>query len=101
MRVRSIAIPGALVQIAVACLLGFLLAQAFGWGFGGGLVFGLSLSVASTVVLLRALEARGEIDSDHGRIAVGWLIVEDVFMVAALLLLPAMADTLGGRPAAF
>src|SRR3546814_3467979 len=68
MQVRGIAIPGALVQIAVASLLGFLLAQAFGWGFGGGLVFGLSLSVASTVVLLRALEARGEIESDHGRI---------------------------------
>lgn len=98
MRVRWIAIPGALAQIAVATLLGFGLAQVFGWGIGGGLVFGLALSVASTVVLLRALEARGEIDSDHGRIAVGWLLVEDILMITALLLLPVFADLLGDRP---
>ncbi|MFN4311795.1 MAG: cation:proton antiporter [Ferrovibrio sp.] len=97
MRVRWIAIPGALAQIGVATLLGFGLAQFFGWGLGGGLVFGLALSVASTVVLLRALESRGEVDSDLGRIAVGWLLVEDIFMIAALLLLPPLADILGGR----
>lgn len=97
MRVRWIAIPGALAQIAVATLLGFGLAQFFGWGLGGGLVFGLALSVASTVVLLRAMESRGEVDSDLGRIAVGWLLVEDIFMIAALLLLPPLADILGGR----
>lgn len=98
MRVRWIAIPGALAQILVASLLGLMTAQAFGWGLGGGLIFGLALSVASTVVLLRALEARNDIDSDHGRIAVGWLLVEDIFMIAALLLLPPLADILGGRP---
>jgi len=98
MRVRWIAIPGALAQIAVATLLGFAVAQVFGWGLGGGLVFGLALSVASTVVLLRALESRNEVDSDQGRIAVGWLLVEDILMIAALLLLPAFADLLADRP---
>ncbi|MFN4164852.1 MAG: cation:proton antiporter [Ferrovibrio sp.] len=97
LRVRWIAIPGALAQIAVASLLGFGLAQVFGWGLGGGLVFGLALSVASTVVLLRALESRGEVESGPGRIAVGWLLVEDIFMIAALLLLPPLADILAGR----
>lgn len=97
MRVRWIAIPGALVQIAVASLLGFGLAQVFGWGLGGGLVFGLALSVASTVVLLRALESRGELETGPGRIAVGWLLVEDIFMIAALLLLPPLANILAGR----
>lgn len=96
--VRWIAIPGALAQIAVATVFGLVAAQAFGWGLGGGIVFGLALSVASTVVLLRALEARNDVDSDHGRIAVGWLLVEDIFMIAALLLLPPLADLLGGRP---
>ncbi|WP_367158948.1 cation:proton antiporter [Ferrovibrio sp.] len=98
MRVRWIAIPGALAQIVVATLLGFAVAQVFGWGLGGGLVFGLALSVASTVVLLRALESRNEVDSDQGRIAVGWLLVEDILMIAALLLLPAFADLLADRP---
>src|SRR3546814_201625 len=98
MAVRWIAIPGALAQIAVASLMGFGVAQAFGWGLGGGVVFGLSLSVASTVVLLRAMEARGDLGSPESRIAVGWLIVEDIFMILALLLLPTLADTLGGRP---
>lgn len=98
MRVRWIAIPGALAQILVATILGLLVAQVFGWSFGGGLVFGLALSVASTVVLLRALQARNDVDSDHGRIAVGWLLVEDIFMIIALLLLPPLADVLGGRP---
>jgi len=98
MRVRWIAIPGAIAQMAVATLLGFAVAQMFGWGIGGGLVFGLALSVASTVVLLRALESRNEVDSDQGRIAVGWLLVEDILMIAALLLLPAFADLLADRP---
>lgn len=94
--VRRIAIPGAVAQSAVATVLGALTARLWGWSWGTGLVFGLSLSVASTVVLLRALEDRGILDSSDGRIAVGWLIVEDIFTVVALVLLPAIASTLGG-----
>ena len=90
MAVRRIAVPGALLQMAVATALGFGLATWWGWSPGAGLVFGLSLSVASTVVLLRALEAQGALDSDVGRIAVGWLIVEDLLMVLALVVLPAL-----------
>lgn len=97
--VRAIALPGAVVQIAAATLMGVGLASAWGWGIGAGLVFGLALSVASTVVLLRALEERGLLDSDKGRIAVGWLIVEDLAMVLALVLLPALAPSLGGTGA--
>ncbi|HXV40265.1 MAG TPA: YbaL family putative K(+) efflux transporter [Steroidobacteraceae bacterium] len=93
--VRAIALPGAVVQITVATALGVLLAQALGWGWGAGIIFGLSLSVASTVVLLRALEDRGLVTSERGRIAVGWLIVEDIAMVLALVLLPALAGFLG------
>lgn len=95
--VKAIAIPGALVQIGVATLLGIGLAKLLGWSFGGGLVFGLSLSVASTVVLLRALEQRQLLDTKRGRIAIGWLIVEDLAMVLTLVLLPALAGTLGGK----
>lgn len=87
--VRKIAIPGALVQIATATLLGIGTAILWGWRFDAALVFGLALSVASTVVLLRALEARGALDSANGRIAVGWLVVEDLVMVLVLVLLPA------------
>lgn len=87
--VRKIAIPGALVQIATATLLGIGTAILWGWRFDEALVFGLALSVASTVVLLRALEARGILDSANGRIAVGWLVVEDLVMVLVLVLLPA------------
>ncbi|WP_295428730.1 YbaL family putative K(+) efflux transporter [uncultured Thiodictyon sp.] len=96
--VRKIALPGALLQIAVATALGAGAAWAWGWGWGWGaaLVFGLALSVASTVVLLRALEARGVLDSMNGRIAVGWLIVEDLAMVLVLVLLPPLAGWLGG-----
>jgi CPA2 family monovalent cation:H+ antiporter-2 len=97
--VRTIALPGAIVQIAVATAMGAGLAWGFGWGAGAGLVFGLALSVASTVVLLRALEGRGLLDTDKGRIAVGWLIVEDLAMVVALVLLPAVAPALGGEAA--
>lgn len=94
--VKAIAIPGAVVQIGVATLLGMGLAWAMDWEFGGGLVFGLALSVASTVVLLRALEQRQLIDTKRGRIAIGWLIVEDLAMVLTLVLLPALAGSLGG-----
>jgi CPA2 family monovalent cation:H+ antiporter-2 len=96
MAVRTIALPGAIVQILAATAMGGALALAWGWGLGAGLVFGLALSVASTVVLLRALEERRLLDSDKGRIAVGWLIVEDLAMVLALVLLPALAPSLGG-----
>ena len=96
MAVRAIALPGAIVQIVAATAMGGLLAHLWGWGLGAGLVFGLALSVASTVVLLRALEERRLLDSDKGRIAVGWLIVEDLAMVLALVLLPALAPSLGG-----
>ena len=97
--VRRIALPGALAQIVVATALGASLARLWGWSWGAALVFGLSLSVASTVVLLRALEARGVLDTVNGRIALGWLIVEDVAMVLVLVLLPAVAGPLGGTPA--
>jgi CPA2 family monovalent cation:H+ antiporter-2 len=89
--VRAIAIPGALVQIAFATLLGLGLALLLGWPVGAGVVFGLALSVASTVVLLRALRERRLLDTERGRIAVGWLIVEDIAMVLALVLLPVLA----------
>ncbi|HEX5764277.1 MAG TPA: cation:proton antiporter, partial [Woeseiaceae bacterium] len=93
--VRGIAIPGALGQIASATLLGVALATWFGWPLGAALIFGLALSVASTVVLLRALQERRLVQTDRGRIAVGWLIVEDIVMVLALVLLPALAGLLG------
>jgi CPA2 family monovalent cation:H+ antiporter-2 len=95
--VRAIAVPGAVVQIAFATLLGWGLAWMLGWSMGAGLVFGLALSVASTVVLLRALQERRQIDTEKGRIAVGWLIVEDLAMVLALVVLPAVAGLLGGQ----
>ncbi|MCL9845507.1 cation:proton antiporter [Ralstonia solanacearum] len=94
--VKSIAIPGAIGQIALATLMGMGLAWLLGWAWGPGLVFGLALSVASTVVLLKALEDRGIESSHEGHIAVGWLIVEDLVMVVALVLLPALAGVLGG-----
>ncbi|OWL95499.1 Kef family K(+) transporter [Deinococcus indicus] len=98
--VRRIAIPGALVQIAVATLLGLGVTQLWGWSLGQGLVFGLALSVASTVVLLRALEERGTLDTEKGKIAVGWLVVEDLVMVLTLVLLPALAPLLKGTTGA-
>lgn len=94
--VRHIAVPGAVLQIAVATLMGMAACFAWGWSAGTGLVFGLSLSVASTVVLLRSLESRGLLKSVQGRIAVGWLVVEDVVTVLLLVLLPAVAVWLGG-----
>jgi CPA2 family monovalent cation:H+ antiporter-2 len=97
LEVKGIALPGAVLQIAVATLLGMGLAHLWGWSLGAGLVFGLALSVASTVVLLRALEDRGQLDSFNGRIAVGWLVVEDLVTVLVLVLLPALAGPLGGN----
>jgi CPA2 family monovalent cation:H+ antiporter-2 len=101
MSVRKIALPGAIVQMVVATLLGVAVSSLWGWSIGAGLVFGLSLSVASTVVLLKALESRGLSDSPNGRIAIGWLVVEDLAMVLVLVLLPVLAPSLGGKaPAA-
>jgi CPA2 family monovalent cation:H+ antiporter-2 len=97
MAVKNIAIPGAVVQIAAATVMGLGLAVVLGWSVGAGLVFGLALSVASTVVLLRALQERRLIETGRGKIAVGWLIVEDLAMVLALVLLPALSGVLGGE----
>ena len=98
--VRRIALPGAILQIAVATLLGVAVSMFWGWSFGSALIFGLSLSCASTVVLLKALSDRGLLDSVNGKIAVGWLLVEDLVMVLVLVLLPATAVLLGGHPLA-
>jgi K+:H+ antiporter len=95
--VRAIAVPGAIAQILCATLLGMALAHWLDWSIGAGLVFGLALSVASTVVLLRALQERRLVETGRGRIAVGWLIVEDMVMVLTLVLLPAFAGVLGGE----
>jgi CPA2 family monovalent cation:H+ antiporter-2 len=94
--VRKIAIPGAIVQIAVAALLGIAVTHLWGWNLAAGLIFGLALSVASTVVLLRALESRGMLETVNGRIAVGWLVVEDLVTVLVLVLLPPLSLWLGG-----
>ena len=93
--VRRIALPGAIVQIGVATALGATVAIAWGWGLGASIVFGVALSTASTVVLLRALEQRGVLKSVNGSIAVGWLVVEDLAMVLVLVLLPPLAGWLG------
>lgn len=95
--VKAIAIPGAVTQITMATLMGMVLATALGWSIGAGLIFGLALSVASTVVLLRALQEHNMVETEQGRIAVGWLIVEDLVMVLALVLLPVLAPSLGGE----
>ncbi|MBA2300463.1 MAG: cation:proton antiporter, partial [Chloroflexi bacterium] len=97
--VRSIALPGAILQTIVSGLFGVWLASALGWSLGGGLVLGLALSIASTVVLLRVLTDRNELDTPQGRIAVGWLIVEDLLAVLVLVLLPTLAPMLGGTGA--
>lgn len=94
--VKKIAVPGAIVQMGVATLLGMGVAHFWGWPMGQSLVFGLALSVASTVVLLKALEARGMLTSANGQIAVGWLVVEDLAMVLILVLLPPLAGLLKG-----
>ena len=94
--VRGVALPGAFTQIIVATALGAGVVTLWGWSLGAGIIFGLSLSVASTVVLLRALEDRDMIKSDDGRIAIGWLVVEDLLMVLTLVLLPALTGVIGG-----
>jgi CPA2 family monovalent cation:H+ antiporter-2 len=95
--VKGIALPGALVQMAAATAMGAALAHGWwGWTMSAALVFGLALSVASTVVLLRALEARELLHTGNGRIAVGWLVVEDLAMVLALVLMPVLAGQGGG-----
>jgi K+:H+ antiporter len=101
--VRKIAVPGAIVQIVVATALGAVVASIWGWSPGAAVVFGLALSVASTVVLLRALEGRDLVETINGRIAVGWLVVEDLAMVLVLVLLPSLstwlaADAEGSEP---
>ena len=99
--VKAIAVPGAIVQIAVATLLGLGLALLLGWNWTAGLVFGIALSTASTVVLLRALQERRLVQTEKGKIAVGWLIVEDLAMVLALVAIPAVASAInGGQPGA-
>lgn len=97
--VKRIAVPGAVVQMGLATILGMCMGWWLGWGMGAALVFGLSLSCASTVVLLKALESRGVLDSMNGRIAVGWLVVEDLATVLVLVLLPPLAGVLGGNAA--
>jgi monovalent cation:H+ antiporter-2, CPA2 family len=98
--VRRIAIPGAILAMCASAGLGIGLALLWGWAPGAAIVFGLALSVASTVVVLRALEAGGALQSINGRIAVGWLIVEDLVMVLVLVLLPPLAGMLGGEQSA-
>ncbi|MBK7955976.1 MAG: Kef family K(+) transporter [Candidatus Accumulibacter sp.] len=97
--VRRIAVPGAVAQMALATVLGMSMTWWWGWPMGSGLIFGLSLSCASTVVLLKALEARGLLDTMNGRIAVGWLVVEDLACVLVLVLMPPLAGALGGSTA--
>jgi CPA2 family monovalent cation:H+ antiporter-2 len=94
--VKRIALPGAVVQMGLATVLGMALAHWWGWTLGSGLIFGLSLSCASTVVLLKALEAHGSLETMNGRIAVGWLVVEDLACVLVLVLMPPLAGVLGG-----
>jgi len=91
LRVWRIAVPGAVAQSAIAALAGWALARAVGWSHGAGLLFGMALAVASTVVLMRMLVEQGRLDGRDGHVAVGWLIVEDLFTVAALVVLPALA----------
>ncbi len=101
MSVKRIAVPGAIVQIIVATGLGAGVAALWGWGLGAGIVFGLALSVASTVVLIKALESRGILETMNGRIAIGWLVVEDLVLVLVLVLLPPFAVLMGAEaPAA-
>ncbi len=99
--VRFIAVPGAIGQIAIATLLGWGLGSSMGWSTGGSVVFGIALSVASTVVLLKALQERRLVDSERGKIAVGWLIVEDLAMVLVLVLIPAAASVANGGASAY
>lgn len=94
--VRRVALPGAVAQIAVAIALGVGLSALLGWPFAQGLLFGMALSVASTVVLLKALEDNGKLETPAGKIAVGWLVTEDLATILALVLIPALAGKAGG-----
>ena len=96
LKVRKISVPGATLQMVIATALGFGVATSWGWDLGAALVFGLALSIASTVVLLRALEASGTLESMNGHITVGWVVVQDLAMVLVLVLLPPFAQSLGG-----
>jgi CPA2 family monovalent cation:H+ antiporter-2 len=96
LNVRGVALPGAIVQIGVATLLGWGLGATMGWPIGGSLVFGLALSVASTVVLLKALQERRLVETERGKLAVGWLIMEDLAMVLALVIIPSVATIVNG-----
>ena len=98
MSVRHVAVPGALLRIVVGTAMGLAAALAWGWSVGAGLIFGLGLSVASTVVLLRALIDLGSLNQVRSKVAVGWLIVEDLVTVIVLVLMPVLADQLGGVP---
>src|SRR5688572_1039438 len=89
--VRKVAVPGAVGQSLVATLLSIVIAMAFGWTFKSGLVLGMAMSVASTVVLIRVLMDNKQLDTPQGHVAVGWLIVEDIFTVVVLVLIPALA----------
>jgi CPA2 family monovalent cation:H+ antiporter-2 len=95
-RVRAIAIPGAAAQMTLATLLGFGLSQLWGWSVAGGLVLGLAVSMASTVVLLRGLMDNGLLNTRHGQVAVGWLVLEDLAAVLILVLMPSLAQASGG-----
>jgi CPA2 family monovalent cation:H+ antiporter-2 len=94
--VRQIAIPGAILQMLIATALGFALTRLWGWTIGAGLVLGLAVSIASTVVLLRGLVDNGLLNTEHGRVAVGWLVLEDLATIAILVLLPALLGAGGG-----
>src|SRR5215207_1578326 len=97
--VRRVVVPGALVETAATATIGVALGRWWGWGWGGAAVLGLSMGVAGTVVMLKGLERHNQLDSVYGRVAVGWLVVEDLAMVLALVLLPAVAPMLGGTAA--
>ncbi|HEY0734292.1 MAG TPA: cation:proton antiporter [Herpetosiphonaceae bacterium] len=96
--VRQIAIPGAVLQMLLATGVGVGLTQLWGWSLGAGLVIGLAISIASTVVLLRGLEDNGLLNTSHGQVAVGWLVLEDLATIAILVLLPAVLGEAGGSP---
>lgn len=100
MRVRKIAIPGAIVQMLTATILGACAAFMWGWSYSGALIFGLALSVASTIVLLRALIEKRTLETINGHIAVGWLLVEDLAMVFVLVVLPPLSSSFGASHAA-
>lgn len=96
--VRQIAIPGAILQTTLSTLLGLAVSQWWGWSFQAGLVLGLSISVASTVVLLRGLADNGLVSTAHGKVAIGWLVFEDLATIAILVLMPVLVSDGGGNP---